>query len=354
MKNRFLSLLFLCVCATSLYAQPADFIPGYNVIFQDNFELDAIGDFPAKWSTNGSGEVVTLDEADGRWMKIMMPTAVSPELRKKLPENYTIEFDLFLKGTTGVAPVVTFGLTTLSDVSNGNVYRSSIGFRMHRYNTSNATVMHVKNMQKLGERKFDLQGYINRVMRVSIAVNKTRLRIYLDEEKVLDLPKLLTPEYRNNFFIASTTVMPDPTEGVYVSNVRIAEGDVDARSLLVKQLLEEGRALTGDIQFNERNEITPESQPYIDQLGQALQQHPEMNIQINGLPMPDDGTAKKLSLKKDALKQRAEKIKAYLVAKFQLEKARIVADATTKAVTAADRSKLPGKAKQYLTEIIRL
>jgi hypothetical protein len=30
------------------------------VIAQEDFSQDAIGDFPAKWNTNGTGEVVTL------------------------------------------------------------------------------------------------------------------------------------------------------------------------------------------------------------------------------------------------------------------------------------------------------
>ena len=43
--------------ATSKY----DFIPGEKVIFFDDFSQDAVGDFPALWNTNGSGEVVTTN-----------------------------------------------------------------------------------------------------------------------------------------------------------------------------------------------------------------------------------------------------------------------------------------------------
>ncbi|MFA5817450.1 MAG: hypothetical protein WC865_17750 [Bacteroidales bacterium] len=35
-----------------------DFIPGEKVIFYDDFSQDNIGDFPALWNTNASGEVV--------------------------------------------------------------------------------------------------------------------------------------------------------------------------------------------------------------------------------------------------------------------------------------------------------
>ena len=51
-----------------------DFTPGEQVIFYENFESDAIGDFPARWNTNGSGEVVTLEGYEGKWFK-MIPEA---------------------------------------------------------------------------------------------------------------------------------------------------------------------------------------------------------------------------------------------------------------------------------------
>jgi len=357
MKKLLVLLAFLPVIVLRAKAQ-SDFVPGYNTIFEDNFQLDALGDFPARWSTNGSGAVVMLDDAEGKWLRINQPTAVSPELKKRLPENCTIEFDLYLKSTTGVAPLVMFGLTSLSDVAAGQVYRNHISVKLHGYNKTSGSVIYAKNIEKLGETRYALQGYMNRVLHVAISINKTRWRVYLDGNKVVDLPKLLTPEFRNNFFIASAVISPAPQEGVYISNVRIAEGDVDARSVLIKQLMEQGRVVTGDIQFSqETNEITAESQPAIDQLGQALVQNPEMKIQINGMNEVENGAspaAQGSLLNKKMLKERAETIKAYLVETFKIEASRIVTDAKTKAITAADKNKGTRKAKNFLTEIIKL
>src|SRR4051794_14430892 len=36
-----------------------DFIPGEKVIGFDDFSQDAVGDFPGKWTTNASGEIMT-------------------------------------------------------------------------------------------------------------------------------------------------------------------------------------------------------------------------------------------------------------------------------------------------------
>jgi hypothetical protein len=44
-----------------------DFIPGEKVIFFDDFASESIGDFPAQWLTNGSGEIVTSQKFPGKW-----------------------------------------------------------------------------------------------------------------------------------------------------------------------------------------------------------------------------------------------------------------------------------------------
>ena len=47
-----------------------DYVPGDKPIFYDDFNSDFMGDFPSKWNTNGSGEVVTLGTLPGKWYSI--------------------------------------------------------------------------------------------------------------------------------------------------------------------------------------------------------------------------------------------------------------------------------------------
>ena len=344
MKKIFLISVLFLVLFNSASAQ-TDFVPGANTIFSDDFNRDPVGDFPAKWNTSGEGQVVTIEDAPGKWLKISQPSAVSPVLKKSLPENCTIEFDLYLKSTNGVAPHIMFGLTSLSNVSSGDVYRKRISVKLERYNKT-GNIVYNKNIEKLGEKKFALDGYIDRVLPVGISINKTRLRIYLDGEKVVDLPKVLTTDYRKNFFVASSVVLPNPEESVYISNVRIAEGSEDGRSLLIKQLINEGSVITGDINFN-GNQLDQQSMAIVDELGNTLQQDPEIEIQIN--TGNDNGV-----INKDALKQKADRIKAYLVDKFRIKKDRILTDVNDKIGKLASKNKTASKAKGFLTEIIRL
>ena len=76
--------------ATSKY----DFIPGESLMFFDDFTQDNIGDFPALWNTDGSGEIVTTNLFPGRWLKLGVGAAFVPTTKKVFPDNFTVEFDL--------------------------------------------------------------------------------------------------------------------------------------------------------------------------------------------------------------------------------------------------------------------
>jgi hypothetical protein len=368
MKKIIASVLILISTVGSLFAQSSDFIPGGNTIFEDDFSRDPIGDFPAKWSTNSEGAVVELDGFPGKWLKINGNVAVNPELKKKLPEDCTIEFDLVVKkGSCRVH----FGVTPISDVSAGNVRYKRIAVTLQNM-TGYPDVVVSKDVQDISsKRDFNMDGYIDRILHVSIAINKTRFRVYLDETKVIDMPKLLLPEYRNNFFVAGGTSIPAPPEGVFISNIRIAAGEADARRLLIKQLLEEGSAVTTDINFNQNNAITQESLPVLDNLGQAMVADPNLNVQINGMEqaggyMPTDGsgdvsnsnaTGSSRVVNEELVKLKVEKMKAYLVNKFHVKVDRIVTGFSTKIKTktgALQNSKTGQKIKGFLTEFVKL
>lgn len=351
-KSFTITFLFL-LCTVIAFPQSSDFVPGNEVLFEDRFEQDAIGDLPAQWSTTSGGEVVTIDRMQGKWFKINTPTAVSPVLTEALPEHCTIEFDLYLKSTGGIAPHIMFGLTSLSDVASGDVYKNSIWVRLKRYNANNEVDYGKLWYSKLGTSNFKLSGFVGRKLHVSIAVNKTRFRVYLGKEKVFDAPQLLTNDYRNNFFIAASTVLPNPEEGVYFSNVRIAATIEDARSVLIRQLFEQGSVVTSAIQFSENTQLAPESYPMLDTIGQVMAQDPEMNIQINGMESGTPGVA----VTEATVKQKTEQIKDYLVQKYNIAVDRIITTGTNKIKAGTEKlkgSKTGKMVHSFLTEIIKL
>lgn len=360
MKKLLTAVTLLLATQLCLNAQTSDFIQGGNIIFEDNFSIDPVGDFPAKWSTSSGGQVVELDGFPGKWLKINASTAVNPELKKKLPEDCTIEFDLVIKSAS--CPVF-FGVTPLSDVAAGNVFYKKAFVTLQRM-AGYPAVVYGKDVQDLGNKTdVSMDGYVDRILHISVSVNKTRFRAYMDETKVVDQPKLLTPEYRNNFFIAGGEVVPAPEEGIYISNVRIASGEADPRRLLIKQLLEQGSVVTNEISFNpQTNEMQQTSYRLLDTLGQTMMADPSLNIEINGMQetpyMNESNTSGISNTQIDAaVKIKVEKIKSYLVQKFSLGVDRVVAGATNKINSKVNKMKT-GKTGQkvmsFLTEFVKL
>ncbi len=47
-----------------------DFIPGEKVLYAEDLAQDNIGELPLGWNTRGKGEVVTLENFPGKWMRM--------------------------------------------------------------------------------------------------------------------------------------------------------------------------------------------------------------------------------------------------------------------------------------------
>lgn len=63
--------------------------------FFEDFSQDAIGDFPALWTTNGAGEVKTVNIAPGKWFHMNGDDAVYCYTKEiNFPDNFIVEFDI--------------------------------------------------------------------------------------------------------------------------------------------------------------------------------------------------------------------------------------------------------------------
>ena len=215
----------------------SDFVPGNKVIFYDDFKQDAMADFPAKWNTTGSGKVVTIDGIEGKWFDIVHNSVVNPLMDKPLPENCTIEFDLFLQTKDELlTPFIQFGLTSVKDIMREDIaYKEKFFVNLDRYNEKDGKRLEYGLKEVVGNKNdFPLTDYVNKVLHVSMAINKTRVRLYLDKTKLIDLPRAILPEMRNNFYLVNMYMIPASELGVLITNIRIASAETDARSLLIK------------------------------------------------------------------------------------------------------------------------
>jgi hypothetical protein len=94
-----------------------DFIPGDKVILYEDFSQDAVGDFPALWTTDVAGEINTLNIAPGNWLNLNSSEGTYWFMKEiDFPKNFILEMDIVPKKVGGrfAADVVFFGESTHS------------------------------------------------------------------------------------------------------------------------------------------------------------------------------------------------------------------------------------------------
>ncbi|WP_018628128.1 OmpA family protein [Niabella aurantiaca] len=340
--------------ASSRVNKSSDFVPGTNILFQDDFVWDPVGDFPAKWNTNGSGEVVTINGMEGKWLEVKHNSIIMPEMSNALPENYTIEFDLFLqqRGSLSI-PRIDFGLTPVKNILQEDLYYKEKFFvTVARYNEPDAKTVEYGLRDIIGNKNdFPLTRYVNKVLHVSMAINGTRIRIYLDGNKLIDLPRALTPAIRANFFVNNVYTVPASELGLLISNVQIAAAETDNRSALAKQLIEKGAVSTNAILFDVNKDlIKPVSFNIIGEIGEAMQQNSGLKILIIGHTDSDGDAAANKTLSE----KRALAVKNYIVNKYKIAFSRIQTEGKGEVLSIASNTTAEGKAKNRRVEFIKL
>lgn len=299
----------------------SDFVAGTNLIFFDDFRKDAKGDFPAKWNTNGSGAVIEMEGT--KWLALNHNTVAHPELTKPLPENVTISFDLWMiSSKSQTTPHIQFGLSQSKNILKEKIDRGKFFVQFRKFENKNqSSLEYGLNSRVLGNKNdFNLSQYTNEILHVDLAINGSRNRVYLDGEKIIDLPKALTTELRNMFYINNSMVIPATQTPVYISNLKVASGEKDVRSSIIKDLFETGSASTSDILFDSgKSNLKAGSQIILDELGKALK---ETNFNVLIIGHTDSDGAEEANQKLS--EERAKSVKNYLTTKYGISPNRII------------------------------
>ncbi|WP_146052717.1 OmpA family protein [Aquimarina sp. I32.4] len=327
----------------------SDFEAGNIIIFQDRFTNDTQGDFPAKWDTNGSGEIVLINSK--KWLRLGGNSKYVPTTTETLPENYTIEFDLLTQGLDNKTSSQSWIKLLLEDHTGFNQSKNwcMVELSPCQFIGSQGVVEKVVNGQRqirnaIGK---DYRAQIDGKSHISIAINKTRMRVWMNENKIIDIPRLI-PEGANVFKIHTKGLRDtNGKDEVYITDFKITKSGKDNRS----KLITEGRLSTNAILFKTGSStITGGTETIIKEVATALQDESNMKIKIIG-HTDTDGNAesnKKLS------EQRAKAIKMILVEQYDIRFSRIQIEGKGEANPIADNISVSGKAKNRRVEFIKI
>lgn len=336
-----------------------DFVPGEKVIAFDDFSTTNVGDFPLGWNTNSSAEVVTLDDSPTKWLFMTKDGFFQPTYIKDLPDNFTLEFDIYNRYVNGNILTYRFLIHASDnpkrDLSDSDIAKSGIYFGWSG-GTGEANFSAYEKGEKIIKND-DLS--IKELMwdenpakvRFSIWRQKTRLRIYVNQNKVLDLPQAFDTESKYNVFKLGGRYMnfatADNKDEFMVSNIRYAVGAPDTRS----KLITEGKFSTTGILFNVNSDkIKPESYGVLKEVGSVLKENATVKVRIIGHTDSDGEDAANLDLSK----RRAASVKSALQTEFGIDPNRMETDGKGETQAVAPNTTPEGKANNRRVEFIKL
>ncbi len=353
MKKSVLHLMLFLVCLTntSFGQSPKsisgkfDFIPGEKIIFFDDFANDSIGEFPSKWNSNIGGDIVTYEGSNGKWLRMKAQGGnYIPELDMKFPDNTTIEFDLLITDNADFA--VTYYSEQKYDLNSYGVPGEAGSEVILSWSTSDFKSYSTNESDEGKEilssnDQFPLP--INKVTHVSIWIQKSRYRLYLDTEKIFDIPKGVFSSFVYNRFRFETS---NSTAEILIGNFRIAVGSPDTRN----QLITKGRFSTSGILFDVNSDkIKVESHACIKEIAQVLNETKDAKFLIVGHTDSDGDEVKNLDLSK----RRAISVKNYLKNEFGVDVLNVNTDGKGEAEPIVDNKTPEGKAQNRRVEFIK-
>ncbi|NEM98705.1 OmpA family protein [Pontibacter burrus] len=273
-----------------------DFVPGDKVIFSDNLAGEELGEFPSRWDLNDGNAEVASFGGENVINLVRSNTSIKPLMKKAqwLPETFTVEMDLFFDDDN---PNVAYYIYFVDDNSN---YKQEIQGDFWDGIEIRANQARFKSFGSESE-ELAAQDIKNKWRHVSIAFNKRSMKVYLDNQRLVNIPNVTGKPTGMRIEIDKRI-----EANTMVKNVLIAEGG----KKLYDQVMTDGKIVTYGIKFDvNQATIRPESTGTLAGIAKLMNEQPTLNFTVEG-HTDSDGDEKanqKLS------QQRAEAVKTYLV-----------------------------------------
>ncbi|MDR2234093.1 MAG: OmpA family protein [Tannerella sp.] len=240
----------------------SDFVPGDEIIFDDDQANEKLGEFPSQWDLDtGNAEIVTIDGV--KCINLIGYTTIMPLMnppKDYLPDAYTIEWD-YLASDGKTIPACDMDL----GIDGYNFFH----FRLTTHTDARYYTQYTRPDDTGGSVSGNVKVTPNTWHRVSFSFNKRAVKIYVDGVRVVNAPNV---KKGSNFYLFGR-------EGIYIKNIRVAKGAVP----LYDRMLTDGKFITYGITFDVgKSTIKPESMGEINRIVTLMTENPDLKFSVEG------------------------------------------------------------------------
>ena len=239
-----------------------DFVPGDQVIFEDNLAGEENGEFPSRWDLyDGTVEMAVLDGENVIMFREYGSTIV-PYLKDSksdyLPDIFTVEFDAFIPHD--YIAIALFDKKNQSAPGGGNyLYIRGSGMEL---TPASSGLPNGKNLN-------------NSWIHVALAYTSGKTKAYINETRLINIPRL---SFDPTGISIMATHAGDKSH-YYIKNIRIAEGGVK----YYDRFLQDGKIVSNGIRFDVgKATLRPESMGVLNEIFSMLNDHSDVSVSIEG------------------------------------------------------------------------
>ena len=204
----------------------SDFVPGDEILFEDNMANEQVGEFPSMWELHrGNAEIATFNGEkviclvgkDGGWIEPLMKTP-----KNYLGDVFTVEFDVFIPNNPTGYFEVNF-IPPTGDLKNDEVFYLSFNFHQLK---GDMQPFKYTWRNRSGEKSSGNESasiVLDDWSRIAFSFNKRALKVYVNGLRIANVPNVKEAPGWVTFFGSSGM-------DKFIRNVRIAKGAVPYHS----------------------------------------------------------------------------------------------------------------------------
>ena len=279
-----------------------DFIPGDKVLYYEDFSDAKVGDLPKHLDIT-DGNVSVVDIKGTKYMRSVTGGTAYINLPSALPQRFTIEVVFHRSGGNGMGMHFNIG----KDKDNLDFdFRCDQGAASISGMGANGSKQSGEGANGVGDNDFET---------CRLMVDSGYAKVYINNQRLGQLSGLNIGRGK----VIGVEIANGDDNGSLITGIRIAEGGKP----LYDALSASGRVSTHGILFaTGSSTIQGESTPTLTEIGQMLQQHADLKLEIDGHTDNVGNAAANQSLSE----KRAGAVRQYLVTTYKIDPSRLTSN----------------------------